>query len=99
MSKYTQQWIGIIDAVRGVFSGPLTYAALAFSSGDAEWSEWQNVRFWDRLDYVGMDVYFPLTKQPDPSVGELQQAWRQHVANIEAFQRSVNKPIVFTETG
>lgn len=98
MSQYTQQWYGIIDAVRRSYNGTLTYASLATTTND-KWSEWKLVQFWDKLDYVGMDVYFPLTTKPDPTRAELINGWSQYVTEIETFQRSVKKPIVFTEIG
>jgi hypothetical protein len=98
MSMYTQYWYGIIDAVRRSYNGTLTYASLATTTND-KWSEWKQVQFWDRLDYVGMDVYFPLTNKTDPTKAELTKGWSPYVTEIEAFQQSVKKPIVFTEIG
>jgi hypothetical protein len=51
------------------------------------------------LDYVGIDAYFPLTNEIDPTMEELKNAWNQWVNTMEAWQLTVNKPVVFTEIG
>lgn len=82
----------VINPVRGIYNGPLIYAA--------NWDEeYQNVVFWDELDYVGIDAYFPLSDKENPTSEEIKKGWEQWVADIEEFQTRVNKPVVFTETG
>jgi len=86
-------WITkVIEPVRKVFSGPITYAA--------NWNEeYQNIGFWDKLDYAGLDAYFPLTGKEDPSLDDLRQGWKPHMEAIEAWQKSINKPVLLTEVG
>ena len=45
-------WKQLIYEIKQVFSGKLTYAE--------NWDQFENVPFWDQLDYVGIDAYFPL---------------------------------------
>ncbi|MDD4953486.1 MAG: discoidin domain-containing protein [Candidatus Omnitrophica bacterium] len=87
------QWEGIIDQIREVFPGPLTYSA--------NWNEYTDVGFWDKLDYVGIDAYFPLTSDKDPSKEELIGAWKANADIIDAWLKKgkINKPVVFTEVG
>ena len=42
-------WKVLIEKVRTIYSGKLTYAA--------NWDEYDKVSFWDELDYVGIDGY------------------------------------------
>lgn len=85
-------WREIIREVRKHYSGPLTYAATIDSFQDIQW--------WDSLDYVGIDAYFPLTNKKDPTLEELKQAWDGIANRIEAWHDSkVDKPIIFTEIG
>ena len=85
-------WREIIREVRKYYSGPLTYAAITDSYQDIQW--------WDALDYVGIDAYFPLTNKRDPTLEELKQAWNRIANEIEAWHDSkVDKPIIFTEIG
>jgi hypothetical protein len=58
------------------------------------------VKFWDALDYVGIDAYFPLTDNRErPTLEELRQGWEKWVKEIEAFRKMVNKPVIFPEVG
>jgi hypothetical protein len=51
------------------------------------------------VDYVGMDAYFPLTFNYDPSLEELKTAWTILADEIETWISTVNKPLIFTEIG
>jgi len=57
------------------------------------------VQFWDELDYIGIDAYFPLTQSSTPSVAELEEAWMVHKVAIEELSLDFNKPVLFTEFG
>ncbi len=81
----------IITQVRKAYSGKLTYAA--------NWDEYQKVGFWGDLDYVGIDAYFPLTQKKTPEYEEIKAGWIKWADEIEVWQNSVNKPIIFTEIG
>lgn len=85
------QWRWIIENVRARFPGSLVYAA--------NWDSYQNVNFWDALDYVGIDAYFELAVGASPKLEELLTAWAPWVEELEAFYEIVRKPILFTEIG
>jgi hypothetical protein len=95
------RWIAVIGAIRNVYSGVLTYAANATFPAD----EFTSVSFWDQLDIIGLDGYFTLTDQPDPTVDQLIAAWRSNrygedaVAAVQNFAESRQKPVIFTEIG
>jgi uncharacterized protein (TIGR03437 family) len=95
------RWYAVIDAIRAVYKGTLTYAANATSPAD----EFTSVSFWDRLDIIGLDGYFNLTNHNDPTLAELVAAWHRNrygedtVAAVKNFHDSRQKPIVFTEIG
>jgi len=83
----------LIKPVREAYKGPLTYAA--------NWNvEYLIVKFWDALDYVGIDAYFPLVEDKEvPVFEEIKKAWEPWVKEIEEFQKKVKKPIIFPEAG
>jgi len=82
----------VIKPVREAYKGSLTYAA--------NWNgEYNQIRFWDALDYVGIDAYFPLSDKPRPTIDDLKKGWQEWVVDIERFQKEVNKPIIFPEVG
>lgn len=84
-------WDDLIAKVRSKYDGILTYAA--------HWDRYQDIRFWDKLDYVGINAYFPLTKEIDPTYEELVEGWSKWVDEMEEFQRAIQKPIIFPEIG
>jgi len=85
-------WRALADSVRTVYDGKLTYAA--------NWhDEYEDLQFWDALDYVGVQAYFPLADGSDPSLETLQARWREHRATLEEVHRRTGKPILFTEIG
>jgi glycosyl hydrolase family 113 len=95
------RWIAVISAIRSVYSGVLTYAANATFPAD----EFTSVSFWDQLDIIGLDGYFTLTDQANPTLAQLIAAWRSNrfgenaVAAVQNFAESRQKPVIFTEIG
>ena len=87
-----EQWERVISGVRKHYSGPITYAA--------DWTSYQDIEWWESLDYVGIDAYFPLTLfNYDPSLEELKNAWDNYANEIEEWISGVDKPVIFTEIG
>lgn len=84
-------WRQLIKDVRSVYSGPVTYAA--------NWDEYPHIRFWDALDYIGLDAYFPLVSAKTPSSKALKNAWKMPLKKIKLLNKIYNKPILFTEFG
>lgn len=84
-------WRELIREVREIYDGPLTYAA--------NWDNYQKVKFWDELDYIGVDAYFPLTDNPEPSVEEIEQGWQESYRQLKQFSKQYDKPMLFTEYG
>jgi hypothetical protein len=99
----------VINPLRAQYpSLMLVYGANATAtSGD----EYQRVSFWDDIDAIGVDVYFPLnatTNPDDPSVADLVSAWTNNpgasgfnaVKALQAVQQAhSSKPMIFTEVG
>ncbi len=84
-------WPALIKKVRKVYSGPLTYGA--------NWDNFENIPFWNQLDYIGVHAYFPLSDKPTPTVGDLMKAWEEPYHRIKKLQKEHKKPILFTEYG
>ncbi len=86
-----QQWRAVIQRVREVFGGALTYSA--------NWDGYEDVPFWDALDYVGINAYFDLDVEAEPTVEALVRAWQPWVVRLDDFAARVGLPILFTEAG
>jgi hypothetical protein len=86
------QWEKVIQGVRERYFGPITYAA--------DWTNYQDIEWWNSVDYVGIDAYFPLTLfNSDPTFEELKTVWSNDADEIETWLSTVNKPVIFTEIG
>lgn len=85
-------WRALIREIRSVYSGKLTYAA--------NWYEaYKEVPFWDALDYVGVQAYFPLSEAEDPSLATLREGWAAYRAELKQVHEQTGRPILFTELG
>ena len=83
LSRYEDQWRKLIAQARQIYPGPLVYAA-------TQGPEFEGIRFWDALDYIGLNNYYPLPD--DLKTSEI-------VARVASVQRRFQKPVIFTEVG
>ncbi len=90
-SHRTDQWRTVIKEVRNLYNGPLTYAA--------NWDEVFEVDWWDDLDAIGVDAYFPLTNKAEPTIAELKEAWEPIVFHLGQLSRRWDLNIILTEIG
>lgn len=84
-------WKKLIQDVKMIYSGPLTYAA--------NWDNYHNVTFWEDLDYIGIDAYFPVSENKTPELAELRQNWKKIAGELKDFSSKHRRPILFTEYG
>ena len=88
----TNFWKSLIQEVRTVYSGEITYAANWYN-------EFEKITFWDDLDYIGIQAYFPLVKKEYPTVEQISKGWNKHFSAIESIHEKYNRRILFTEMG
>lgn len=92
VKQHPEYWEQLIVDIRKIYNGKITYAA--------NWNaEMEDVKFWDQLDFIGIQAYFPLTSNTEPSVREIQKGWRKHLDKITKLHKQYNKPILFSELG
>ena len=90
--KFEQRWRQIIAAVRAVYSGQITYGA--------NWNDYQAVKFWDAVDYLGVLAYFPLTEAKNPAPEQIAGGWQRRADEMQRFsQANGGKQILFVEVG
>jgi len=90
--KHPDKWRHIIAEARKVYSGTLTYAA--------NWGEeFEGFSFWDDLDVVGLNSYYPLSPKPDPSDAELLAGAKEWMIKANNISAKVGKPFWLTEVG
>lgn len=88
--QHRPEWRALIADVRRVFPGALVYAA----NWDAT-----DVPFADLLDYCGVDLYEPLSSDPEAGDGALLAGARRIVARLDGLSKRAGKPVLLTETG
>lgn len=86
-----QYWSDLIIQVKGIYHGRLTYAA--------NWDEFKRTPFWQDLDYIGIDAYFPVSEEKTPSMEACLKGWKDHKNVIENMSDKFDRPILFTEFG
>jgi hypothetical protein len=94
VAAYTPYWDQAIATVRQYYSGPVTYGA--------NYTNYQTVTFWNKLDEVGVDAYFPLSSSANPTLASLEAAWNQEADQLQAWRVSSGlsgKPFLITELG
>ncbi|AGC76963.1 hypothetical protein LX97_03332 [Nonlabens dokdonensis] len=85
-------WNNLIKEIRSIYKGKLTYAA--------NWDNYKRVHFWNDLDYIGVDAYFPMCDLKTPDTKNIDASWKKWKEEL-AFvsQKHDNKKILFTEYG
>jgi len=90
---HAEEWRAIVAAVRGVYSGRLTYA-----DNQVEYAP-DAVTWWDAVDFIGQDAYPTLTAIVAPTVGDLMAGWVPFRAKLQALAERWDKPLILTEIG
>lgn len=91
-TKQPKQWRKLIAEIRKIYKGQVTYAANFYK-------EFEQVEFWDDLDFIGVQAYFPLAQNKLPNKSQLTKSWKPHIKKLKTISKKFNKTIVFTEVG
>ncbi len=86
------EWDELITAVRWFYSGAVTYSG--------NWhGDYDQAPFWDHLDFVGVDAYFPLAHQDDADAAAIAEGARGVVDKLRQASERFGKPVLLTEVG
>ena len=92
IKQQPEAWLLLIKEIKAIYSGKLTYAA--------NWDDENDLgEFWNALDYIGIQAYFPLTEHKNPALDTIKAGWQKHIKSLERLSEKYNKPILFTEIG
>jgi len=69
---------------------------LTYSSN---WDEYNDIVFWEDLDYIGVNSYFPLVEETTPEVSTIEHNLLPIKENLFELSCRYEKPILFTEYG
>lgn len=102
--RLQELWTELIDQVRRTYTGPVGYAA--------NFDQYQDVGFWQHLDFMGINAYFKLRDDPLLNVEEedlparlyplLKNGWSSVLSQIAGFRerrKLEDQPVIFTEMG
>lgn len=89
----------LINTLRQQFSGKLIYAENYKPETDGVSTS--NVRFWDALDFIGIDAYYDLIPESNqnPTLNDMLEAWKPIVERLERYSAEWSKPIFIPELG
>lgn len=86
------EWRYLIKRLRSLYHGHLTYAA--------NWgAEFEGISFWSELDFMGLNFYYPLSDDSDPTDAQLHKAINEIFEHIGTIAEREKKRIILTEIG
>lgn len=84
-------WRALVRDVRAVYHGKLVYCA--------NWDNVARVRWWDAVDYVGVQFYAPLASSAGAEEDEMRAKLARTLDALGAVSARVGRPVLFTEVG
>ena len=91
MTGHEDAWRSLISEVRELTDARLTYAA--------NWDRFEEVPFWDALDLIGIQSYFPIDETENPSEDDLKAGWAKLSNRLREYSKSKDRPVLLTELG
>jgi len=89
--RFGDYWSALIAEVRTIFPGLLTYSA--------NWDEAEDVLFWDQLDLIGINAFYPLADQAGATFEQYVAGAERLVPQVEELARVLEMPVLFVEVG
>lgn len=90
--QHPERWRDVIAAVRKEYRGKLTYAA--------NWGvEFEQLTFWEDLDIIGLNSYYPLSDEPLATDEELLQGATAWMLLADSIAARHIRPLWLTEVG
>ena len=86
-----EYWSKLIEQVRQIYSGKLTYAAI--------WDAYSPTPFCEQLDFIRVDAYFPLSEKRYPTTTEMHSGWQKWKTKLVDLASVEERPVLFTEFG
>jgi len=107
-TDFRDEWAELVAAVRGRFTGLVTYDAL-FNRWYRSVPDIGEVCFWDLVDTIGVSLYVPVTHNDNASVEEIRRGWFESIepefeindviAYLKGIAQSAGKPLMALEGG
>jgi hypothetical protein len=91
MSAYKAEWQALIAEVRQVYTGTITYTA--------DRNEAPQIQWWDAVDVIGINAYYPLALKDNSSPEEMIANFSNALVELEGMYLIWGKPVLITEIG
>jgi hypothetical protein len=89
--RFAGFWRDLIEQTRTRFTGLLTYSA--------NWDEAEGVVFWDALDLIGINAFYPLAQRSGASYAEYLAGAARARDGLAQLASALAMPVVFVEVG
>jgi len=89
--RFAPYWHSLIADVRDLFPGLLTYSA--------NWDEVENVIFWDHLDLIGVNAFYPLADRDDAAYEQYVTHAQGALDNLHETAQTLQMPALLVEVG
>jgi hypothetical protein len=90
-TRFPDRWRALVARVREVYSGHLVYGA--------NWDAVERITWWDAVDYIGVQMFAPLSESPEPSMELLRATAGEYLERYRAVSERFDRPIILTEVG
>ncbi len=101
--EYDLKWRQVISTIRGIYHGKLTYAANWNGLGTAHnyVAEFEQIGFWDALDYIGVDIYQPVASSDSefPMLSEAVIRLSALRSSLQSIANQYAKTVIVCESG
>ena len=91
-TTHEQEFIDMAERLKKLYDGNLTYAANWYG-------EFDQLSFWDTFDLIGIDSYYPLSKDSTTTYADLIEGAEDAAWNIQKVSQKFDKPVLVTEIG
>lgn len=89
--RYGSYWSDLIADVRRDFGGALTYSA--------NWDEADGVIFWDKLDFIGVNAFYPLASVNGATYAAYAEGAGAALDRLGTLATVLEKPVLLVEIG
>jgi len=89
--RFRDRFALLAEDVRERYAGLIVYSA--------NWDEVDEVGFWDRVDVIGLNAFYPLSHLEEPDPGDMARNAEAFADRLELLARVHGKPVMFTEVG
>jgi hypothetical protein len=89
--SHPAEWRDLIRRVREKTDVSLTFAS--------NWDSFEKVPFWDALDLIGIQAYFPISAAKSPNRRALAEGWTKLADRLATYSKKIDRQIVLTELG